>query len=318
VKPDGARSRAPYHPRVRAVFLWLCVAACGTEGPRVSSPIEPDRRRLSEARDRADGVGTFTSSPWSFDTNSFWIEGPEGLVFIDTQFLPSEAERSIALAERETGKRVVLAIVLHPNPDKFNGTEVFRAHGARVVTSAQVLAAIPAVAAQRRRAFMARYAPDYPARDPELEAFGDASTTLRQAGLELEVHVLGRGCSEAHVVVKWNEHVFAGDLIAAESHSWLELGYVEEWLERLREIEALGATRVHPGRGPSGGPERITAERAYLERVLELVRARAPSMPAPAGAIDAIRAELVDTFPTYRYDVFLRGLSAVWARQARD
>jgi glyoxylase-like metal-dependent hydrolase (beta-lactamase superfamily II) len=297
-------------------FLFCFLVACGSDAPRVESPSSADPLRLSDARDRADGVGTFTSSPRSFDTNSFWIEGPEGLVFIDTQFLPSEAEQSIAIAERETGKRVVAAIVLHPNPDKFNGTEVFRRHGARVVTSAQVLAAIPAVAAQRRRAFYERYAPDYPATDPVIESIGDASTTFRAAGLELELHVLGRGCSEAHVVVKWNDHVFAGDLIASGTHSWLELGYVEPWLERLGEIEALGATRVHPGRGPSGGRELVAAEREYLERVLALVRARSPSGPATDAVIEELTREVVAAYPRHRYAVFLRGLRRVWNRQA--
>lgn len=282
----------------RVRFLLLCFsgfsAACGGEAPRAETPTaSTDPLRLADPSDRADGVGTFTSTPRSFDTNSFWIEGPEGLVFIDTQFLPSEAEQSIAIAERETGKRVVAAIVLHPNPDKFNGTEVFRRHGARVVTSAQVLAVIPAVAAQRRRAFSDRYAPDYPDTNPVIESVGEENTTFRAAGLDLELHLLGRGCSEAHLVVKWNEHVFTGDLIASGTHSWLELGYVEEWLARLDEIDALGATRVHPGRGPSGGPELVAAEREYLGRVLELVRARAPAEPATDAEIEALSQEVV-------------------------
>ncbi len=35
-----------------------------------------------------DAVGVFTSKPFVFETHSYWIEGPTGVVLIDTQFLP--------------------------------------------------------------------------------------------------------------------------------------------------------------------------------------------------------------------------------------
>lgn len=90
-------------------------------------------------------VGTYVSSWKGFRTSSYWIEGTEGLVLVDTQFLTSAAEEMIDWAEQVTGKKAKLAIILHPNPDKFNGTAVFQRRGLKVVTSAQVLAAILAV-----------------------------------------------------------------------------------------------------------------------------------------------------------------------------
>lgn len=39
-------------------------------------------------------VGTYISSTWGFSTASYWIEGPTGLVLIDTQFLPFVPPRS--------------------------------------------------------------------------------------------------------------------------------------------------------------------------------------------------------------------------------
>lgn len=306
--------------------LGFAATACGSsdanaatvsQSSRGAAPRRrPDPLRRQVPEDRAEGVGTFTSIPWGFDTNTFWIEGESGVVAIDTQFLPSEAERAIDVIERETGKRIVLAIVLHPNPDKFNGADVFRARGARVVTSEQVLAQIPAVAEKRRRAFLSRYAPDYPDRDPTLEAFGSTTTTIREAGLELRLHVLGRGCSEAHVVAEWNGHVFGGDLIVSKTHAWLELGYVREWLARIDEIERLAPRRVHPGRGPSGGPELLAETRAYLARVLELVEAARPTGPATPETVQPIRERIVAEHPEHAYPVFLHGLAAVWSHEA--
>jgi len=293
-----------------------CVDARSTESTPTSTS-EPDPSRLADPSDLADGVGTFTSIPWGFETSSHWIEGPSGVVVIDTQFLPSEAERLIAHVEHTTRKPIVLALVLHPNPDKFNGTDVFRARGIPVMTSAQVLAAVPDVAARRRRAFLARYAPDYPERDPELTSFGDATRTLEVAGLTLMLHVLGPGCSTAHVAVEWNGHVFAGDLIASRTHPWLELGTVRAWLQRLDELDALAPRRVHPGRGPSGGPELVASTRDYLTRVLELVAEASPDTPRDR-AVRAIRDRLVTEHADHAYPVFLFGLAAVWdAEHAR-
>ncbi len=298
-------------------MLVLFAMSCGgsvTESAQTST--EVDRLRLTMPVDRDDGVGTFTSVPWGFETNSFWIEGPTGVVVIDTQFLPSEARHAIRTIEQETNKRVVLAIVLHPNPDKFNGADVFREHGARVITSEQVLAHVPEVAAIRRRAFLARYAPDYPDHDPTLEAFGSATVRIHDAGLDLTLHVLGAGCSAAHVVAEWNGHVFTGDLVTSQTHAWLELGYVREWLQRIEEIRALSPRRVHPGRGPSGGADLLDATSTYLTRVLELVAGANPSMPPPEGAVDDLRAAVMREFPSHGYPVFLYGLSRVWEREA--
>ena len=317
-------------------LLALVAAACGsaqppTDAAKAGAPAAPasgapeeraDPLRLDQEIDRKDGVGTFTSIPWGFDTNSFWIEGPEGVVVIDTQFLPSEAEHLIEVVERETRKKITSAFVLHPNPDKFNGADVFRAHGVKVITSSPVFEQIPAVAEKRRAAFYDRYKPDYPERDPTIDKVfpvtGDGKTPLklRDAGIELEVHTLGRGCSEAHLVITYKGHVFPGDLVANGTHAWLELGYVREWLERIGEMEGMSPTRVHPGRGASGGPELLGTQRRYLQRVLDLVDEAKPTMPPPAGAIEGIKARLVSEHPDLGYDVFLRGLGAVWKHEA--
>lgn len=262
-------------------------------------------------------VGQYVSTGWSFATSSFWIDGPEGVVLIDAQFLPSAAEEAIAAAERATGKKVVAAIVLHANPDKFNGTATLQAHGAKVVTSSQVLALIPEVFAVRTASFGERYKAEWPRETPRPDSFGEATTELRLAGLTLKAHVLGAGCSEAHVVVEWEGHVFVGDLVANGSHSWLEIGRTDAWLQRLDEIAALSPGFVHPGRGKSGGPELLAAEREYLQAVIELVAAERPTMPVDPEAIARVRAELERRYPNYRFPVFLEiGLPAEWRRQA--
>jgi glyoxylase-like metal-dependent hydrolase (beta-lactamase superfamily II) len=295
----------------RAIAIGAAVLVACARAPQI-----PDAQvALAHAEAR---VGTYTSSVKGFVTSSYWIEGPEGLVVIDTQFLLSAASEMIDWAERATGKKVVLAIVLHPNPDKFNGTGVLRARGIRVVTSEQVRRAIPAVHEKRLRSFYDRYKPDYPHDIVLPDSFGDRTTDLDAAGLKLRVHVLGAGCSDAHVVVEWNGHLFVGDLVANDNHSWLEIGRTDEWRKRIDELRAMNARFVHPGRGPSGDASLLDQEAAYLKYVEEAIAEEHPAMPIPEGAIERVKAKIVARYP-YEYDIFLDfGLPEVWRRIASD
>jgi glyoxylase-like metal-dependent hydrolase (beta-lactamase superfamily II) len=265
-------------------------------------------------------VGTYVSSAWGFETNSYWIEGPDGLIVIDTQFLLSAAEEVVDLAERATGKKVVMAIVLHANPDKFNGTAVMKRRGIRVVTSAQVRALIPGVHEKRLKAFYDRYKPDYPSAVSLPDSFGDKTTELSAGGVTVRAHVLGGGCSEAHVVVEWEGHVFAGDLVASGVHSWLELGLVDEWIARVGEMRAMKPTSVHPGRGPSGGAGLLDQQAAYLHAVDAAIASEMTNAGSTASdaAISRARDKVTERYPGFDYDVFLNfGLPAVWERKAK-
>ncbi|MBS2022570.1 MAG: MBL fold metallo-hydrolase [Deltaproteobacteria bacterium] len=311
-----------------------------TSAPQKSSDTSAKPRRalpadaiitLTHADDPWAGdprVGTYTSATRGFSTNSFWLEGPTGLVLIDAQFLPSAALEAVDFAERATGKKVVLAIVLHANPDKFNGTLALKSRGIRVVTSAQVRALIPAVFEKRTRAFKSRFEDEWPKDVPLPDSFGDKTTTLEAAGLKLTAHVLGHGCSDAHVVIQWDApprvgdgdpatHLFVGDLVANGSHSWLELGHTDEWHQRLDDLAALEPDYIHPGRGPSGDARLLAQEHKYLNEFSAVV-----ATEHPKGALDdATRGRLLEKldaqFPQHRFGAFLEvGVGAEWARQA--
>ncbi|MFO0608682.1 MAG: MBL fold metallo-hydrolase [Polyangiales bacterium] len=292
----------------RSALLLPFAAACASSQRLHHAPwVDPADPR----------VGTFVSTPWGFSTSSYWIEGPTGLILVDAQFLPSAAERSVETAERETGKRVELAIVLHANPDKYNGTGVLRRKGIRVVSARQVVERIPAIDEERRRFFAERYRPDYPESLTLPESFGDATTRLTAGGATVTAHVLGPGCSNAHVVVEFDGHVFPGDLVASRNHSWLKEADLDGWLARMDEIRALRPRSVHPGRGPNGAPSLLDEETRYLQLAQRLVREAQPRGEPDPQAVDRIRAEIERTYPGYGFGVFLAlGIPAEWRRQA--
>jgi glyoxylase-like metal-dependent hydrolase (beta-lactamase superfamily II) len=265
-------------------------------------------------------VGQYISSQWSFETSSFWIEGPEGLILIDTQFLPSALRKEITYAERATGKKVKLAIVLHPNPDRFNGTAWLQSLGVPVVTSDQVRELIPEVHDKWSPVFFEKYKQGgYPQTLALPDGFGSSTRELSAGGLTVRAHVLGGGCSPAHVVIEWEGHLFLGDLIANGSHSWFENGRVDEWLKRLDELRALQPKWIHPGRGRTGGPELLERQAEYLHTVLEAVAAERQQGLPPRDALARIAEKVTQRYPHHRYPAFLPMLlGAEWARQAAE
>jgi glyoxylase-like metal-dependent hydrolase (beta-lactamase superfamily II) len=265
-------------------------------------------------------VGEYISSDWSFETSSFWLEGPKGLILIDTQFLPSALRKEIRYAKHVTGKEIKLAIVLHPNPDRFNGTAWLQSQGVPVVTSDQVLELIPEVHAKWSPVFFEKYKQSgYPRTLVLPESFGSSSRELSAAGLTVKVHVLGSGCSPAHVVIEWEGHLFVGDLISNGAHSWFEHGNAKEWLHRLDELRALNPKWIHPGRGMAGGPELLEQQKEYLQAVMEEVAAARKQGLPHRDALAQVTQKVTQRYPHHRYPMFLPMLlGAELTRQAEE
>lgn len=309
-----------------SLALCLCLAcASSTETPTAPSSggakaSTHEGLRSTKVTGSAD-VLAWVSAPWSFSTTSYAIVAPEGLILVDTQFLPKETIQFVDDVERATGKKAVAAFVLHANPDKFNGTAALQARGIRVLTSEPVAALIPAVHAKRVKAFGARYAPDYPTAEPAPETFAvhGATTEMTLAGTTVKLHAMGPGCSASHLVLQHGDDVFAGDLVANGAHAWLEIGETLEWQKRLDEMKALAPKRVHPGRGLSGAPELLDAQRRYLDDVIAAVAAERPTSLEPdEAALGRAKAAIVAKHSSLRFAVFLEiGLPAEWQRQAR-
>ncbi len=305
------------HLTVLALLVGVLGLTCSTVANGSAKREVPDGAQLVLQKGDAR-VGTYTSSTKGFETSSYWLEGPTGLIFIDTQFLLSAGEEALNWAERATGKKVELAIVLHPNPDKFNGTGIYQKRGIRVVTSDQVRELIPAVHKLRHGWFYDRYKPDYPNDLSLPESFGKATTELSAGGIKVTAHVLGKGCSNAHVVVEFEGHLFPGDLVTNLNHSWLELGLVDEWLKRVAELQELEPDYVHPGRGVSGGAELLDRQELYLKTVQRLVKNAKPRLPPNEKKAEAIVEKLQELYPGYGFVHFIHiGIPEVMAEQAK-
>lgn len=315
--PRPCSPRVALGPRllVRAMLcalVWLS-CTCAHTGQQAA----PVAARAGTLAHIADDVWVYTSSPAGFETRSYILDGPEGLVVLDTQFLPSAAAELITWAEARLEKRVVAALVLHANPDKFNGTATFEARGIPVWTSADVARAIPEVHALRKRWFYKRYQPDYPARAAAPRMLRETQTTFTAGGLTLALERVKNATSAAHLIVTHGAHLFVGDLVASGAHAWTELGHVYSWSRTLTALSTRahteGLTWVHPGRGPSGSPRLLERQVRYLDTLrAHITRAQAAGHTF-AHAKASLWAHMRRDYPSYTYPLFAKlGLRATW------
>jgi len=151
-------------------------------------------------------------------------------------------------------------IYSHDHPDHINGGEVF-ADTATVVAHAR---ARDKIRDERRRTA------------PVNVAFSE-SLTLELGGTVVELDHVGRNHSDNSIVVRFPAArvLFAVDFIPVESVAFRDLheGYVEEWVDSLKRVEAMDFDLLAPGHGPTGTKAHARQFREYLETIRDGVLA---------------------------------------------
>ncbi|MCW8936105.1 MAG: hydrolase [Gammaproteobacteria bacterium] len=297
------------------IFFIVFMVSCSPEPENNTAPKVAESEYVKVEYHNDYQIGSYTSSPWGFDTNSYWIEGPHGVVLIGTQFLPSAANEAVNIAESVTGKKVVMAIVLHANPDKFNGTATLKSRGIKVVSSNQIVSLIPDIDEQRREWFYDRYKPDYPEKLVLPDALWDKTQEFEAAGLRFKAYVIRDAVSDAHLLIGLDDHLFVGDLIVNKYHAWMESGKSKQWLERLEEIRKFVKPAViHPGRGYAmNGDELLNQQEAYLRFVNKTInRFYTGGEITEQDKKDIIKV-ITEKYPDYGFEYFLNiGIPAEW------
>ncbi|MDT0309696.1 MBL fold metallo-hydrolase [Streptomyces sp. DSM 44917] len=255
--------------------------------------------------------------------NTFWIEGPEGLIVIDAQRSLTDARAAVAAIEEDTDLPVAAVLLTHPHPDHVGGVGVFTEAfpEARVYSS------------QETREFMredplgfyelTRSLPgsDYAEELTLPEWLVTPGGQLDLAGVHLESAQFGPGESVTTTVFYEPDSgaLFAGDLVGNEVTPALIEGETCGWLADLRHLEHEfhEATVLYPGHGEPGDPhELIEAQRHYLEEIRHLVLPTVrESSPGGAALTEAeteeLVAELTEAYPDHRPVATLPDLHAV-------
>jgi glyoxylase-like metal-dependent hydrolase (beta-lactamase superfamily II) len=147
-------------------------------------------------------------------------------------------------------------IYSHDHPDHISGGEGF---GDGVTTIAHERCKAKIVGERRRTPV------------PNI-VFSDAMT-LELAGTVVELEYAGRNHSDNSIVVRSpaQRALFAVDFIPVESLAFRDLheGYVEEWIDSLKRVEAMDFDVLLPGHGPVGRKSHVRDFRVYLETVAD-------------------------------------------------
>lgn len=295
-----------------ASALSLLAAACAPKSATgLDSAAPADEAPASEtlSDETAPVVHRWQSSDSGFHTNSWWLDTGAEVVVFDAQFTPELAEALVADIQAATDSPITTLVITHPNPDKFNGAPVFQELGATVVASAATVAAMPGVHAYKEAYFTGVgmfEAGAYPALPTVDQTFETALTVeLEGTDLPLELSVLDHGgVTTTQTVARIGDEVFVGDLVAEQTHAWLEGGIVDgaarpdlgAWSAALDETLALVGPDavIHPGRGAAASAGVVLpAQRDYLADAEEIVRAVLAEEADPVATLSGEQAGAV-------------------------
>lgn len=264
-------------------------------------------------------IGQYISPAKGYSSNSYWIEGPDGVVLIDTQFLPSAALEAVSIAESVSGKPVVMAIVLDANPDRFNGVQVLSQRGIPVVSAKPVIEQISEAHNKTWPIFHPRLSPDYPDQLVLPEAAWTETTDFSAAGLKFRAYVIRQGVSKSHLLIELDGHLFTGNLVVNKYHPWPG-GHSRLWLMRLDEIARHIAPRViHPGRGyPMQAEVLLKQQGQYLKDLQQAVAKVYTGGEISELDQQDITQAMIKAYPQYGHERFLRYLVPAEWQQTYD
>lgn len=268
----------------------------------------------------------FKSGPEGFDTRTFFYEGKYEVIAFDSQFTPELAQQSIHHLRQYTNKPITWLVVTHPNPDKFNGTSVFKKEGTQILSSLKTAAAIPDVHAYKKYFFVeiAKMfkSDEYPVPAPIDETFKNEMTLVLKGGEKIELRELsspGVSSNQTVAFIPSINSVIVGDLVHYKAHAWLEGGIIngkptptiEGWIQDLHELSSLypETAQVYGGRGTTADLKSATLEQIhYLKTAQQLVnedisrlgsKASDYTGPNSANLYKNLALKFQNTFPDY-------------------
>ncbi|MDR0341599.1 MAG: MBL fold metallo-hydrolase [Nocardiopsaceae bacterium] len=249
------------------------------------------------------------ASPNPGSVNTMWLFAPKGLIVVDSGRNVTGGQRAAA-ALRNAGRPVLAILITHPHPDHIGGLGVLN----KAFPRTPIYASKATTNWMRTNPLgfyqLARRAdPDFPARLTFPDHMLEAGETLELGGARLETAEFGPG--ESATATAYYEPttraLFAGDIVSNHYTPALLEGHTCGWLGNLDLLAKRfpHARTIYPGHGgPADAKALIARQRAYLERVRELVQPAVGKHSADGGEINSteqasIIAELDQEYPGY-------------------
>lgn len=223
-------------------------------------------------------INRYVANQTAWNVNAYWLESDSGIVLIDAQLLPSDAEKMGTLI-KATGKPLLGAIITHPHLDHFGG----------LPTLQRILGDFPVYATSGTEEGMegAHQELINAFRMPNL--FGEAldptflkpthlvsdGDILTIAGIKLIIHDVGPGETTDHILIQEESQnvVFAGDTFFPYTHYFVGQGFIDGVLSQLKYIKETFPSHTYV-LGGHNDPSRVAstdAQIAYVEKLVSMV-----------------------------------------------
>jgi glyoxylase-like metal-dependent hydrolase (beta-lactamase superfamily II) len=206
------------------------------------------------------------------DPNTGVIVGDDSVMIIDATATPVAAQSVIAKVREITDLPIKYVVLTHYHAVRVLGASGYRDEGLQQVIASQ---RTHDLIVERGQQDMESEITRFPRLFESVESIPgltwptlvfDERMTLMMGDLEVRIWNPGRGHTQGDTVV-WVESekvLFSGDLVEFEAACYTGDAYLGDWPATLDAIEALGADKVVPGRGPAlETPERVTEGYAY-------------------------------------------------------
>jgi glyoxylase-like metal-dependent hydrolase (beta-lactamase superfamily II) len=243
--------------RARGPLAWIAPVAVALASTAALAQQQEAQREITQV----------TGDLYRFQNNfhvSVFLVTPEGVIATD----PIDPEAASWLQDQvqeRFNQPIKYLIYSHDHADHIAGGEVFEQAGAIVIAHENAKSAI--IGEQRPTAV-----PDITLSD---------KMTIELGGKTVELIHPGRSHSDNLIVVRFPEEraVFTVDFISVERLPYQDLAdsYFPDWIEAIRQVEALEFDILIPGHGPVGSKSHATEHRQYLEdlhaAVLQAARA---------------------------------------------
>ncbi|HET9637744.1 MAG TPA: MBL fold metallo-hydrolase [Allosphingosinicella sp.] len=276
------------------------------------------------------------------DGNSVFLEGPEGLILIDTGRHPAHQAKLLAYA-RERGRPVAAIVNTHWHLDHTGGNAEVRAvyPKAPVYGSIAVNGALTGFFPQSRKSAEEYLASGQAGPELTAEIKGDfaamddvaalratrpvtRSGEVRVAGRKLRLNLAPFAATEGDVWVydERSKLVVAGDLVVGPV-PFFDTGCPEGWRKALGEIAATGFVTLVPGHGEPMSRPQFLQWRTAFDALLDCAASPQPKDACVAGwkrdaaAFIPAGDRRVDGMVGYYLDTRLRAPPAVREKYCR-
>jgi glyoxylase-like metal-dependent hydrolase (beta-lactamase superfamily II) len=231
------------------------------------------------------------------------LVGRSGVIVVNTGSSAEHGAALLAAVARVTDQPVVLAINTQASPDQVLGNSAFARRG------------IPVLAHRDTESFMRAHC-DSCVADVKSKADTDAleatrvawptrlidgSLTLSAGGRAIRILYYGLTKQPGSVAVFDVESgvLFTGDLASSHVIPQTQLGVLPNWIDALRQMQALSPTMVVPGHGPTGRSALLTSMSDYLQSLVDQTRAAYQRGDGLMETVDHLQLPQFSTWALY-------------------